>query len=98
MSTHNIHFYGQDKALKMSTKNTNFHGEIRKILIRILYLSGALDDRSLMVHNVCTDQVLFLRKNLLIFSYYAPSFKEVGGAYCFWVVCPSARPSVRHAV
>ena len=33
--------------------------------------------------------------------YYAPNFKEVGGAYCFWVVrpsvLPSVRPSVRHA-
>ena len=25
--------------------------------------------------------------------FYAPNFKEVGGAYCFWVVLPS----VRHA-
>ena len=25
---------------------------------------------------------------------YAPNFKEVRGAYCFWVVCPSVRPSV----
>ena len=24
---------------------------------------------------------------------YAPNFKEVGGAYCFWVVRPSVRPS-----
>ena len=26
---------------------------------------------------------------------YAPNFKEVGGAYCFWVVRPSVRPSFR---
>ena len=26
-------------------------------------------------------------------SGYTPNFKEVGGAYCFWVVCPSVRPS-----
>ena len=24
---------------------------------------------------------------------YAPNFKEVGGAYCFWVVRPSVSPS-----
>ena len=28
---------------------------------------------------------------------YAPNFKEVGGAYCFWVVRPSVPPSVCHA-
>ena len=35
-------------------------------------------------------------------SDYAPNFKEVGGAYCFWVVrpsvCPSVRPSFRPSV
>ena len=29
------------------------------------------------------------------FSFYAPNFKEVGGAYCFWVVRLSVRPSFR---
>ena len=29
---------------------------------------------------------------------YAPNFKEVGGAYCFWVVRPSVRPSVLPSV
>ena len=29
---------------------------------------------------------------------YAPNFKEVGGAYCFWVVRPSVRPSFRPSV
>ena len=29
---------------------------------------------------------------------YAPNFKEVGGAYCFWVVRPSVRPSIRPSV
>ena len=28
-------------------------------------------------------------------NYYAPNFKEIGGAYCFWVVRPSVRPSFR---
>ena len=28
-------------------------------------------------------------------SNYAPNFKEVGGAYCFWVVRPFVCPSVR---
>ena len=27
-------------------------------------------------------------------NFYAPNFKEVGGAYCFWVVRPSVRPFV----
>ena len=27
--------------------------------------------------------------------YYAPNFKEVGGAYCFLVVCPFVHPSIR---
>ena len=30
--------------------------------------------------------------------FYAPNFKEVGGAYCFWVVRPSVRPSFRPSV
>ena len=31
-------------------------------------------------------------------SFYAPNFKEVGGAYCFWVVRPSVLPSFRPSV
>ena len=34
---------------------------------------------------------------LLVHFYYAPNFKEVGGAYCFWVVHPSIRLSICHA-
>ena len=30
--------------------------------------------------------------------FYAPNFKEVGGAYCYWVVRPSVRPSVHPSV
>ena len=37
--------------------------------------------------SIAPDKVLF----------YAPNFEEVGGAYCFWGVRPSVRPSVRHA-
>ena len=28
--------------------------------------------------------------------FYAPNFEEVEGAYCFWGVRLSVRPSVRH--
>ena len=33
-----------------------------------------------------------------LYTFYAPNFKEVGGAYCFWVVRPSFRPSFRPSV
>ena len=33
----------------------------------------------------------------VIFRFYAPEFEEVGGAYCFWVVCLSVCLSVHHA-
>ena len=33
-----------------------------------------------------------------ISRFFAPNFKEVGGAYCFWVVRPSVRPSFRPSV
>ena len=32
---------------------------------------------------------------LTLCNFYAPNFEEAGGAYCFWVVRPSFRPSVR---
>ena len=38
-------------------------------------------------------KVRFLTLWLKFFSFYAPNFKEVGGAYCFWVVRPSVRSS-----
>ena len=44
--------------------------------------------------------VLGLSSLYFLSTFYAPNFKEVGGAYCFWVVrpsvCPSFRPSICH--
>ena len=33
-------------------------------------------------------------KTFIVGIHYAPNFEEVGGAYCFWDVCVSVRPSI----
>ena len=49
----------------------------------------------LIPHEKIGDPYFFL---IPVFSYYAPNFEEVGGAYCFWDVCACVRVCVRPCV